>query len=127
MGIILRSGAQKRSWRRWKFSALSSVTLVCHTRFSGRSLPSGFIKETDFGLGLIKDLRFIPIVIEAVPDVTRLIVSKRRKTEVSGSDVIIAWRDFDDLRKAFNRIHTKAVISLYVLERVPFLADPGPT
>ncbi|CAN5391780.1 hypothetical protein BH09PSE1_BH09PSE1_02220 [soil metagenome] len=72
-------------------------------------LPSGFIKEPDFGLGLVKDLRFIPIIIETAPGITRLIVSKRRKTEINGSDFIISWRDFDDLRKAFNRIHTKAV------------------
>ncbi|MFA4939647.1 Shedu immune nuclease family protein [Brevundimonas sp.] len=72
-------------------------------------LPSGFIKEPDFGLGLVKDLRFIPIVIETAPDVTRLIVSKQRKTEIKGSDFIVSWRDFDELRKAFNRVHTKAV------------------
>jgi hypothetical protein len=43
-------------------------------------LPSGFTKDYEYGLGLLKDYRFIIKMIEEIPNIKHLVISKKNKS-----------------------------------------------
>ena len=69
-------------------------------------LPSGFIKNYDFGLGLLKDYRFIVEAVEALSECTEIVISDARETGIvpRSNCFYISWDDFEELRKKLNRI-----------------------
>jgi len=67
-------------------------------------LPSGFVKDYEYGLGLLKDYRFIIHTIEQIQGVRHLVISRKRKTEIEGEMFILRFEEFDALRKGVNRI-----------------------
>lgn len=73
-------------------------------------LPSGFVKDYDFGLGLLNDYRFIIYAAEALSNCAEIVISKRAKTEVNTNSQIftINYKDFDDVRRELNRITDRA-------------------
>lgn len=91
----------------FKYTGISSADDVATTL---ESLPSGFVKDYDISLGLAFDYRCIVEQIEEVTDATALIISKNR---VSGYDkksqtFVLSYREFDEARKAINRISSNA-------------------
>lgn len=73
------------------------------------SMPSGFIKNPEYGLGLQKDFRFIVHAIEEIETVNKLVVTKLRPSSVEGDTYVLSLRDYEAVRKAINRTHDEAV------------------
>jgi Domain of unknown function (DUF4263) len=74
-------------------------------------LPSGFVKDYDFGLGLLKDYRFIIDAVEEISDCAEIVIAKRGSTGIKAGDPAIfniSYRDFEEARKSVNRIAEKA-------------------
>ena len=97
-----------------KYDAIKSITLegfgfetpetseeVLHLL---EDLPSGFVKDYEYGLGLLKDYRFIIHTIEEIPEIRHLVISKKRETEIEEDIFILGFEEFDALRKGINRI-----------------------
>jgi hypothetical protein len=77
-----------------------------------QSLPSGFVRDPYFGLGLNWDLRYLTDAIEEIEGVTDLIVRHGRSAGVptiNRSSYTLSAKMFDDARKAINRAHDKAL------------------
>lgn len=74
------------------------------------ALPSGFVKDYEISLGLAYDYRFIVEQIEDLTDAHTLIVSKQRASEYDSKSrsFILSHREFEDARKAINRITNRA-------------------
>lgn len=70
------------------------------------SLPLGFIKDYDYGLGLQKDYRFIVDAIEELSDCTEIMIAEGISTGIGADPTIfnISYEDFEDARKSINRI-----------------------
>lgn len=88
------------------------------------NLPSGFIKDYDYGLGLQKDYRFIIHAIEEIEGINELVISKNKtvwkeieKNTISRLTVVgktyinqdnhyyhLSYNDYDTIRKSINRI-----------------------
>lgn len=74
------------------------------------NLPSGFIKDYNFGLGLLKDYRFIIDAVEELSECNEIVISRRSKTEIDQNSRIftISYSDFNSSRKEMNRVTTRA-------------------
>jgi hypothetical protein len=77
---------------------------VENVRESLEDLPSGLIKDFEFGLGFVKDYRVIINVIEQIPPIGCLIISKENPTGISGDCYTISFKDYDAIRRGINRI-----------------------
>ena len=73
------------------------------------SLPSGFVQDPEYGLGLLKDYRFIIDAIERIPGLERFQLSRTQPTKILGDTYILNFRQYDGLRKAINSTHSNAV------------------
>lgn len=77
-------------------------------------LPTGFIKDYNYGLGLLKDLNPIIHTLEGI-GCTELVIGKGLKTTFEtnkgGSYLNLGFNNFEDIRKEANRItkHAQAV------------------
>ena len=67
-------------------------------------LPAGFVKDFSYGLGLVKDYRFIIATIEQIPQIKHLVISMENETGVSDEFYTLSFQDYDSLRKAINRV-----------------------
>lgn len=67
-------------------------------------LPSGFIKDYEYGLGLLKDYRFIISAIEEVPNIKFLVISKKNKNNIKNDIFTLNYSEFEIIRKSTNRI-----------------------
>ena len=69
------------------------------------NLPSAFIKDYNYGLGLQKDYRFIIYALEEL-GIKHLVISKKEKTniDISNSSFTIEHNEFDIIRKGLNKI-----------------------
>jgi len=73
-------------------------------------LPSGFIKNYEYGLGLQKDYRFIIHAIEEVNDIHQLVIFKNTELEqgiVFEQMFNISYENYELIRKGINRISNK--------------------
>ena len=77
-------------------------------------LPSGFLKDPEYGLGLQTNFRFIVQAIGQIESITELLVSKRRSSDIVGDTYVLSHRDFEAVRKSINRIHSQAVADAHV-------------
>lgn len=82
------------------------------------SLPPGFIKDPEYGLGLQKDFRFIIHAIEEIKTLTKLMVTKRRPSSVESDTYVLSHRDYEAVRKGINRTHDKALDAALVDKEV---------
>ncbi len=69
-------------------------------------LPTGLVKNHQYGLGLLKECRFIIDAIQKLREVTQLVISMKRDTKISKHSYILSFDDFDSIRRAINRITT---------------------
>lgn len=67
-------------------------------------LPSGFIKDYEYGLGLLRDYRFIINAIEEIPEIKHLVISKNRETNVARDIYTLSYSGFEAIRKGINSI-----------------------
>lgn len=86
---------------RWKFDIPASESEV---REQLDELPSGFVKDPSYGLGLLKDYRFIIDAIEAIPGINHLVLSWERPTGIADDLYFLSFMDYDEIRRAINRI-----------------------
>jgi len=68
------------------------------------SLPMGFVKDTNYPLGLKNEYGAILSAVQLYPNVTCLCISKKRPTHVQDEVYYLAYTEFDALRRAMNRI-----------------------
>ncbi len=86
------------------------------------NLPSGFIKDYDYGLGLQKDYRFIIDAIENIQGINQLVISKgtraikeikkanfeiitvEKETNIDKDFYCLNFKDYDALRRGINKI-----------------------
>ncbi|MCL4665775.1 hypothetical protein, partial [Burkholderia pseudomallei] len=76
-----------------------------------RELPSGFVRDPYFGLGLNYDLRFITDAVETIDGLKTLTIVKGRNEPPSHADSTysLSAKLFDEVRKTINRTHDAAV------------------
>ena len=67
-------------------------------------LPSGFIRDFSYGLGLVKDYRFIISAIEQIAEVRHLLITSDGISRVSRNTYVLSYDDFEAIRKGLNRI-----------------------
>ena len=67
-------------------------------------LPSAFIKDYDYGLGLAKPYRFIVDAVEKLTDCTEIVISNEHETAINKDEGIfyISLDDFETARKILN-------------------------
>ena len=68
-------------------------------------LPSGFVSEYDYGLGLTQRYRFIVNTVEELSDCTEIVISPFSRTEIDVENKIfhISLEDFYTIRKSIDR------------------------
>ncbi|MAI62039.1 MAG: hypothetical protein CBB87_06055 [Micavibrio sp. TMED27] len=73
------------------------------------NLPSCFVKDYDYGLGLRKDYRFIVDILEDL-NIQTLVISKKDSTSIDekGTICTIKYSDFEQIRKTIDRITREA-------------------
>ena len=91
-------------------------------------LPSGFIKDYDYGLGLRKPYRFIIQVVEELSECTEILISSLLATEVDSDNdrFIISTPDFEKMLKSLGSVTSlgrAAVASVKLAEAHNFLAE----
>lgn len=72
-------------------------------------LPSGFIKDPEFGLGLLKDYRHIIQTIETNESLRHIVIGNFSGSKVQGDTYFLNLESFHAVRKAINRTHTHAL------------------
>ena len=80
---------------------------VDEVREALEELPSGFVKDFAYGLGLVKDYRFIIDRVQQIPQIKHLVISKTNETGSSGECYTLRFKDYDALRRGINRIATR--------------------
>jgi len=81
-------------------------------------LPTGFLKDPEYGLGIQREFRFIMTAIGEIGSVRKLLVSKRQLSRLEGDTYVLAYRDFEAVRKGIARIHSSAVGSAAVDKQI---------
>ena len=92
------------------------------------SLPSGFTKDYDHGLGLAKGYRFIVEAVEELTDCKEIVISRRQETGINPEETSfhISTDDFETMRKSLNSRTTlsrTAARSVKKTETYNFLAE----
>lgn len=94
------------SFEGFKFAAATSESGIFDIL---NSLPSGFIKDPDYGLGIQKEFRFIIEAIANIQNVNHLKISNSLESKIDNNTYVLNFDDFDLLRKAINRTHNQAL------------------
>jgi hypothetical protein len=81
-------------------------------------LPSGFIKDFSYGLGLVKDYRPVIEVIERIPQIKHLVISWKNDTAVAEEFYTLSYREYDSLRRGMNRIASKQQVDALQDKRI---------
>lgn len=69
-----------------------------------QSLPTGFVKDYQYGLGLVRELSPIIHTISDLPNVDHLVISTTKETCVENNFYILSYDDFEEIRLTLNRI-----------------------
>ncbi len=78
------------------------------------AFPTGFIRDPEYGLGLLKELNLVVSAIEEIDDVRHLVVSNNRASEIDRGCYILAYHEFNAVRRSLQRIHDSALRSARV-------------
>ncbi|MFC1235995.1 Shedu immune nuclease family protein [Vibrio sp. F74] len=71
-------------------------------------LPSGFVKDIRYGLGLTKEYRFIIDAVERFTECSMLEIGSDKETGESEGCFYLSWSDYEDMRKVCNRLTNRA-------------------
>ena len=88
---------------------MGSPTDEAEVEYMLETLPSGFLKDPEYGLGLAKNYRFIISAVEQIPGIRRLWISKTRKSEIRRNTYVLNFSVYNAIRKAINNTHTNAL------------------
>ncbi|MBU1057577.1 MAG: DUF4263 domain-containing protein [Proteobacteria bacterium] len=66
--------------------------------------PTGFVKDYQYGLGLLKELDPIIHSIASIPNVQHLVISTREETRADERFYYLNYEDFEHLRLTLNRV-----------------------
>ena len=79
------------------------------------SLPSCFIKDYDYGLGLTKAYRFIVHAVEDLTDCAEIVITGSHKTgaDESGNAFRISYNDLDRVRRIIDRTMRNAQLAAH--------------
>lgn len=80
------------------------TTSIDAVGFLDTYLPSGFIKEIGYGLGLTNEMKPLIQAVEKVSGINGLYLTKQGKTGRNGNFFHIVDQDFSNIRSMFNRI-----------------------
>ena len=80
-------------------------------------IPTGLIRDPEYGLGLLKELRPIVSAIEQIDSVRHLVISETRASEIDNDRYILAYREFESIRSALGRTHRNALSSAMIDKR----------
>lgn len=98
-----------------KYESIQSITLEGFNFGNGEdegevndildNLPSGFIKDYDYGLGLLKEYIFLIDILEGF-EIEHLVISKKETTAIDEetNTCTLYYKDFETIRKSLNRI-----------------------
>jgi len=67
-------------------------------------LPTGFIKDYQYGLGLLKELDPIIHTVSRIPDIKHLVISNKEGTKIDKDLYCLAYEEFESLRLVLNRV-----------------------
>ncbi len=69
------------------------------------SLPTCFIKDYDYGLGLTQAYRFIVLAVEDLTDCTEIVITGSHETgaDKNGKAFYMSYKDLDRVRRTINR------------------------
>lgn len=67
-------------------------------------LPSGFITSPEKGYGVTKQLKPLIKVIESNLDVENITISKKKKTHIDGTSLILNYKDLEKIRKQISSV-----------------------
>jgi hypothetical protein len=81
-------------------------------------LPTGFIRDPEYGLGLLKELKPIVSAVEQIDNVRHLAISQTRASEIDKDLYILAYREFEGVRRALGRTHKNALSSAMIDKRI---------
>jgi hypothetical protein len=81
-------------------------------------LPKGFIRDPEYGLGLLKELRPIVSAVEKIDDVRHLVISEAGASEIDEDRYILAYREFERIRRGLGRTHANALSSAMIDKRI---------
>lgn len=93
-------------------------------------MPSAFVKDYEYGLGLAKEYRFIIDVVEEIEGVEHIVISKKMETGLKEFGFVFSFEEFEGLRKGLNRItgnyraEARLDKSLFAHNSVLFKHDP---
>ena len=122
--------ADQDEFLRPKYGKVTSITLdgfrlgIAETDDEIRELlddlPSGFVKNFNFGLGLLKEYRFIIDAVEELSECNEIVISKSSKTEMDQNAKIftISYSDFDSSRKEMNQVTNRAQATARTVKKV---------
>jgi Domain of unknown function (DUF4263) len=84
-------------------------------------LPTGFMKDYEYGLGLLGRYKYIVDVIQKNFSVNNIIISVHEETSIVNNTYTLNAHEFHDIRKRINRIHeNNKLISRTEKERESF-------
>jgi hypothetical protein len=75
--------------------------------FLEANLPPGFVPDPAYGLGVTKEMRPMIAAIEELPGVHYIAIRKGIESRIEGDTFEMAAADFDEMRRAFQRIARK--------------------
>jgi hypothetical protein len=76
------------------------------------------IRDPEYGLGLLKELRPIVSAIEQIDNVRHLVISETRASEINNDRYILAYKEFESIRSALGRTHRNALSSAMIDKRI---------
>ncbi|MFG6667135.1 Shedu immune nuclease family protein [Halomonas sp. HNIBRBA4712] len=71
-------------------------------------MPAGFVKDVRYGLGLIKDFRFIISAVEEQTKSKVLVLCDEETRDKDDGRFCLSWGDYDEMRRDCNRITERA-------------------
>ena len=90
-------------------------------------VPSGFLKDYNYGLGLAQDYRFIIYTLEELSSCTELVISKEVTTGPTKTEQFnLALQDYDEMRRSIDRNTARArraAIAVKTTYTYNFVAD----
>ena len=72
-------------------------------------LPSGFVRQARFGLGLKNPYRFLPLAVADFPGVTDLVITPGDALRVDGSRYFLGDRRFAQMKTSIDSINRRAM------------------
>ncbi len=101
-----------------KYEGIQCITLLLDVRQAPydkeevvetlSSLPKGFIQDIRFGVGLVKDYRFIISAVEEQTPYSEMVIGNEETGNSQNGSFYLNWKDFDEMRRTCDRLTRRA-------------------